>query len=173
MEAAAKARKLIDELKENERRLQRAGEQGALEERTFLRAQAEALERFHQTEQALQAWRLLAQQYPTTPEGRKAADAVRRLTGAVAATPFLGAGFEGESAVVERVLPGGPADKAGLEPGDRLRTLAGKKVATLDDVRKALGSHKPGDKLKVELDRKGKALILTVEVGALPSEPQP
>src|SRR5207247_2377449 len=124
-------------------------EQGGAEERTFLSAQARSLEGFRQPGKALEAWKMLAEQHPFSEEGRKAKDAIRRLTGAVAGQPYLGLSFVGESATVEITAPGGPADKAGLQPGDKLRNLNDFRIASLADVRRALDKIKPGDKLRL------------------------
>ena len=168
-ESAQKAKKLLAGLNEDARRLRLVEEQGGQEERTVLQAQAQALERFGQAEQAVSVWKELAKQHPDSPEGRKAAAAVRRLGQVLGALPYLGVGFAGQSAVVEQVVAGGPADRAGVRPGDRFRTLEGKKVPNLEGLQRALQSVKPGDKVKLEVDRRGKALTLTVQVGARPS----
>jgi hypothetical protein len=80
-EASARARKRLLEVREDEKLLERVAEQGGADERHFLRAQARALERFGATAKALEAWRLLLKLHPDTPEGRQAAEAVRRLQG--------------------------------------------------------------------------------------------
>jgi len=155
-------------LKNDAKHLRLAGEQGGQEKRTVLQAQAKALDRFGQTVDALRQWKALAQRHPDTPEGRKAVEEVRRLTKVLSARPYLGIGFAGESAVVDKVVPDGPADRAGVQPGDRLRMLGETRVQTFADLRRALEKIKPGDKVKLEVERKGKAVTLTVEVGSPP-----
>ncbi|MBI1915227.1 MAG: PDZ domain-containing protein [Planctomycetes bacterium] len=168
-EVAEKARKRLAELKEDAKRLRLAGEQGGKEERSVLQAQAKALDRFGQTAAALRAWKALAQQHPDTPEGRKAVEEARRLAKVLSARPYLGISFAGESAVVDKVVPDGPADRAGVQPGDRLRALGAAKLQTFADLRRALEKVKPGDKVKLEVERKDKRLTLTVEVGSPPT----
>ena len=80
--------------------------------------------------------------------------------------PYLGVGFAPNSTLITSVVPKGPADKADLMPGDKLLKLDGAKVATLEQVRQALGKHKPGDKIDVEVQRGGKALTIHVEIGS-------
>ena len=167
-EPALKARKLLEGIQGDERRLRLIGEQGGKDERTFLQAQARAWENFGRTATALRLWTLLAERHPDSPEGRKAREQVQRLEKVRGATPYLGISFAGESAVVEEVLPGGPAHRGGIRAGDRVRTLGGKKVSDLAGLRRALEGVKPGDKVKVEVDRKGTALTLTVAVGSPP-----
>ncbi len=169
-ESGTKARKLLDALKEDGKKLEAAGEQGGQEERTYLKAQAQALERLGQTAKALEAWKLLAEQHPFSEEGRKALVEVRRLTGVVAATPYLGIGLAGESATVDRVAPGGPADRAGVQTGDRLRQFNDTRINSLSDLRRALETVKPGDKVKLLVERKGKMLTLMVDVSGPPEK---
>jgi dienelactone hydrolase len=168
-ESGKKARKLLDELKEDERRLKLAGEQGGQDERTFLMAQAEALGRFGKTAAALQAWKMLAEQHPFSAEGRKAQAEVRRLAGAAANKPYLGIAFSGGSTLIDKVIPGGPGDKAGLKPGDRLRNVDTTRITDLTDLRGIIDKIKPGDKVSLTVERKGQMLTVSVEVGTMPT----
>ncbi len=169
IEEAEKARKRLAEVKEDPKRQRLADEQGGKETRTLLQARGKALDRFGQTVAALREWKALAQQYPDTPEGRKAAEEVRRLAKVLATRPYLGISFAGESVVVDKVVSDGPADRAGVQPGDRLRALGAVKLQTFADLRRALEKLKPGDKVKLEVERKDKTLTLTVEVGSPPA----
>jgi dienelactone hydrolase len=80
-DAASRAGKLLKEIQEDAKLLERIEEQGGADERHTLRAQARGLERFGQKAKALEAWQLLLKLHPDTPEGRQAADAIRRLRG--------------------------------------------------------------------------------------------
>jgi dienelactone hydrolase len=163
-EAAEKARKMSEDLQADPKRVALLAEQGGKEERRTLTAQARALERFGELRKALRAWDLLAEHYPDTEEGRKAAAEAKRL----AATPYLGVAFAGDTAAVAEVVPKGPADKGGVRPGDVLVALAEVKIGSAADVRRALQQHKAGEKVSLEVQRGGKPLALTVEFGALP-----
>ena len=144
----------------------RAGRQGGADRPA---GEARAWENFGKTATALRLWTLLAEQHPDSPEGRKAHEQVQRLEKVRGTTPYLGISFAGETAIVEKVLPGGPATRvAAYEVGDRVRTLGGKKVGNLTGLRRALEGVKPGDKVKLEVDRQGTRLTLTVAVGAPP-----
>ncbi len=162
--AGDRARKLLQEIKADPKRLALLEKQGGREERRMLTAQAQALERYGDSARALQAWRLLLENHPDTPEGKTAAVGVRRLTTA----PYLGVGFKGETATIEQVAPGSPAAQAGLQPGDAIVRLAGTRVASLPDVRRVLQLQQVGDKVMVAVQRNGKPLELTVELGVLP-----
>jgi len=52
-------------------------------------------------------------------------------------------------AVIADVLPGSPAKKAGIEPGDRLLMLGTKRVATSFDVGPALSSSFAGETVEI------------------------
>jgi serine protease DegQ len=47
--------------------------------------------------------------------------------------------------VVLDVVGGGPADKAGMRPGDVITALDGRQLATVEDFLAALRPHRPGD----------------------------
>ena len=51
---------------------------------------------------------------------------------------------------VDNVLAGGPADRAGLSPGDIITKIDGKRVATPSGVARILLQRTPGDTIKLE-----------------------
>ncbi len=118
---------------------------------------------------ALRAWDALAAAHADTPEGKKASEEVKRLTTALAATPYLGLTVDGEF-VVKTVAPGGPAAAAGVKVGDRLAKLGATMPATTDDLRRALQALKPGDKISVDVLREGAPVTLELAVGAPPGK---
>lgn len=68
-----------------------------------------------------------------------------------------------EGVMVERVLPGSPAEKAGMEEFDVIIALDGKEVEDVLDLRKHLYEEKKiGDKLKVTFYRNGKKEETTI-----------
>jgi putative serine protease PepD len=81
-----------------------------------------------------------------------------------------GPAVTGTGAVVGSVLPGGPADDAGLRAGDRILSVGGTKVSSPDDVASAVLKAKPGDEIKVGVQRSGDAQTLTVKLGTRPSQ---
>ena len=101
--------------------------------------------------------------------------------------PFLG--IRGRAAkdgvLVEAVPPGTPAARAGLRGGDRealderdgsvvllggdvLTRIGGRPVADMDDVHTLLGKRRPGQKVALELERDGKTLTVSAELGERP-----
>jgi hypothetical protein len=168
-QASEKARELLDTIQADPRQAARVAEQGGAEERRTLTAQAEALERFGERQRALEAWQLLAEQHPTAAEGLKAAQEARRLRRLLAATPYLGVAFGGNSARVSEVVPKGPADVAGIEAGDVVVRLGRTKIAAGQDVRRALAGHTPGERVEVELRRGVQVLTVNVVIGSVPT----
>jgi serine protease Do len=72
---------------------------------------------------------------------------------------------ERRGALVAVVNPNGPADKAGLEPGDIVLEFNGKSVRNRDDLVSSVVSTKPGSTVPVKVlrDKQERTLNLTVE----------
>jgi len=70
-----------------------------------------------------------------------------------------------EGALVSSLEKGGPAEKAGLKPGDIVRKVDGKPVVSAGDLPAALGMRSPGDRVKLEIWRDGKPLTVTAHLG--------
>ena len=60
------------------------------------------------------------------------------------------------------VIPGSPAEKAGLAGGDVVLRLGAKKILNLQDMQYALTSHRPGDVVELEYARDGKVSVVQV-----------
>jgi hypothetical protein len=169
-EPAEKARVLLKTIADDPRRARLIAEQGGAEERQLLAAQARALEKFGEMRAALKAWDLLAKNHQDTDEGKRAAEQGKRIRAELASSPYLGITFDGASTTVQAVETKGPADHAGVQPGDKLARLGTTKVATLPELRTSMKAFKPGDSVEIEVQRKGKTLVLTAEVGKTPAE---
>jgi predicted esterase len=167
-DAARKAEGLVRDVEGDARLGEALAAQAAAEERRLLAAQARAVERLGDLRAALAVYEKLAAKHAASDEGKQAADAAKRLAAALAATPYLGAGFEDDGVTVQAVAPEGPAHRAGLRPGDLVTQLGATKVASLADLRRALAALKPGDKTTVEVRRDGRSVTLTVELTAPP-----
>ncbi len=60
-----------------------------------------------------------------------------------------------EGALVSNVEKGGPADKAGLQPGDVIRKVNGQAVISSGDLPAVISMAAPGDTVKLEIWRQG------------------
>jgi hypothetical protein len=80
--------------------------------------------------------------------------------------PFLGTvpDFEhqGEGYALAGVVPGGPAEKAGLRAGDVIVQFDGQPIRSLTDIEAALRKHKPGDKVRLVARRNGQQVEVEV-----------
>ena len=70
--------------------------------------------------------------------------------------------------LITGVLNGGPADKAGMKPGDVLTQVNGQKVDDVVTLLNRIAQTAPDDEAKVTLLRKGKEMTLQVQVGKRP-----
>jgi serine protease Do len=73
-------------------------------------------------------------------------------------------------ALVRSVEEGGPAAKAGVEPGDIITRFGGKKVEKFSDLPRLVGNTKPGTQSSLEVWRRGQAKTLSVNVAELEPE---
>jgi S1-C subfamily serine protease len=74
-------------------------------------------------------------------------------------------------AVVQQLVQGGPAEKAGLQPGDKITAIDDKQVLSSDDVSAAVNNLKPGQKAKLTVVRGGNRRTLNVQLGTRPDRP--
>ena len=70
--------------------------------------------------------------------------------------------------LISGVLTSGPADKAGMKPGDVLTQVNGQKVNDVVTLLNRIAQSNPGDEAKINLLRKGKEMSLKVQVGKRP-----
>jgi serine protease Do len=66
-----------------------------------------------------------------------------------------------DGAFVQSVLPGEPADKAGVKPGDTIVRVDNTSVKEVRDLIGYVSSRPPGSKVKLDVVRDGKDLVLT------------
>ena len=71
--------------------------------------------------------------------------------------------------VIEQVMPGGPADKAGLEEGDLIRAIGGTQTPNVDKLREVVAATAPGTQVEVSIVRAGREQKIKVTVGEQPS----
>ncbi|EFG64708.1 S1C family serine protease, partial [Streptomyces sp. SPB074] len=66
----------------------------------------------------------------------------------------------------DAVAPGGPADRAGLAPGDLVTAADGRPVTSAEDLIVRVRSHRPGDRLRLTWVRDGKEHRTTLTLDA-------
>ncbi|TKA08604.1 S1C family serine protease [Actinacidiphila oryziradicis] len=96
----------------------------------------------------------------------KVTESGRAALGIVGRT-VLNADFEPAGVAIVSVVPGGPADKAGLRAGDIITKVGTTAVTTIQSLSEALVAYTPGNKVKVTYERDGKTATVTVALGKL------
>ncbi|MDC0073284.1 DegQ family serine endoprotease [Alphaproteobacteria bacterium] len=89
---------------------------------------------------------------------------IQTVTEEIAESLSLGSA---RGALISRVEKGGPASLSGLIAGDIILEFAGKKVETMRQLPRIVADTKIGERVKVEIWRKGRKKTLTVLVGEL------
>jgi serine protease Do len=77
----------------------------------------------------------------------------------------VGLGGEDESVFVQSLTPGSAADKAGLKVGDRIKSIDGKAVRSVNEVVATVGSHVPGRKIVLLILREDKEQQIAATLG--------
>ncbi|MNJ99575.1 putative periplasmic serine endoprotease DegP-like precursor [compost metagenome] len=89
-------------------------------------------------------------------------------------TPELAESFglkKSTGAIIAGVLKGGPADKAGMQPGDILVSVEGKAITDMADMLNQIAQLSPGTKAKVVVLRRNQENTLNITVGVRPKAP--
>jgi len=90
-------------------------------------------------------------------------------------TPELAESFglgRSSGAIIAGVVRGGPADRAGMRPGDILVAVGGKTVANTGEMLNLIAQLEPGEKTPMRVLRKNRESTLDVTVGKRPRPPQ-
>lgn len=89
--------------------------------------------------------------------------------------PYLGVRLEydgdSDGLTVRAVIPGSPAEAAGVLAGDVLVSIDGTELSGLESLRTVAQEHAPGDTVSVTVDRDGSAVTLSVELGSQADRP--
>ena len=86
-------------------------------------------------------------------------------------TPELAESFgltQKAGAIIAGVLKGGPADRAGIRPGDILTAVDGKPIADTTDMLNLIAQLAPGKNTKITVQRKQQQSVIEVQVGKRP-----
>ena len=76
----------------------------------------------------------------------------------------------GGGAEVQTVVPGGPAERADLRPGDVIKKVDGRDVKDPTDVSAIVTAHRPGDEVEVEVDRSGQRVTVKAKLEKRPEK---
>ncbi|ADG16853.1 serine protease DegQ [Paraburkholderia atlantica] len=90
-------------------------------------------------------------------------------------TPEIAESFgldQKSGAIVAGVLKSGPADRAGIRPGDILTSVNGQVITDTTRLLNVIAQIKPGTPAKVHLVRKGHQIDLDVMIGKRPPPPK-
>ncbi|WP_298991442.1 S1C family serine protease [uncultured Pseudokineococcus sp.] len=77
---------------------------------------------------------------------------------------------QGRTSVGEAVVPGGPADTAGVEPGDVITAIDDQLVTAPDELIVAIRARTPGEEVVLTVQRGRDAVEVPVVLGSEPSE---
>jgi putative serine protease PepD len=100
------------------------------------------------------------------PELKKG-QAIARAWLGLSSQPVSG-GFGSGGAQVGDVTANGPAEQAGIQPGDVITKIDGKTIHNPDDVSAVVTTHRPGDVIPVTVVRGGSVTILHAKLGTRP-----
>lgn len=90
--------------------------------------------------------------------------------------PIVGVVIQGDGVTLGEVTPGGPADLAGIEPGDVVLGYDGQRWQSAPDIIGLLAGYAPGDTLNLLIQRGEQELEIPILLGAHPTrvrQPEP
>lgn len=77
---------------------------------------------------------------------------------------------EGERVTIGEVVPGSPADEAGLSSGDVIVAIDGTDITTFEELSEAIQSYSPGDTVTLTIESDGESSDVTVTLAERPEE---
>jgi putative serine protease PepD len=86
----------------------------------------------------------------------------------VEAAADVSGGIAPAGAEIANVTAGGPAEAAGLQPGDIITAIDGKAIDSFDQVSEIVNQHTVGDEIDVRVDRGGGSRSFHVKLGTRP-----
>src|ERR1041384_5444529 len=77
---------------------------------------------------------------------------------------------DNEHPVVAEVIAGSPADKAGLQKGDRILAVDDQATDKVDGLVELIRGKKPGQRVRLKLSRNGTEMTVLVKLGERPKD---
>ena len=74
--------------------------------------------------------------------------------------------------LVTEVVAGSGAQKGGVKVNDVIEKVNGEKVTVFNDLRLQIAQHRPGEKIDVTVQRRGKSIDLEIELSSFEKAPQ-
>lgn len=75
-----------------------------------------------------------------------------------------------EGVMISAITENGPAEKAGLEPGDIVIKIDNKKIRNFTELSTRVGSTEPGTELSFTVNREGREVVKKVVLGEFPED---
>lgn len=76
-----------------------------------------------------------------------------------------------EGAIIGSIVPGGPADKAGIQPADIILTFDGERIEEMRELPRVVANTPIGKNVKVRLLRNGEAVVVELKTEELEDTP--
>jgi putative serine protease PepD len=98
---------------------------------------------------------------------RKGGTIRRAYLGVQTSSPDPGRG--GTGAQVASVVPSGPASRGGIQVGDVIKSIGGKRIVDSTQLSVIVSAKTPGDQVSIVVDRNGTTRTLQVTLGTRPA----
>ncbi|HVL79127.1 MAG TPA: RIP metalloprotease RseP [Sphingomicrobium sp.] len=84
---------------------------------------------------------------------------------------FAAFGVPSSPPVVGQVQPGSAAHQVGIQPGDRIESIAGRNMASFEDIRRYV-ALRPAETVQIEVERDGRTLRFETSLGSREEQDQ-
>ncbi len=95
-----------------------------------------------------------------------------RVTPEAPGSQQLPQGGAGSGVLVQDVVANSPAEQAGIQPGDMILQVNGTQIGGTRPLAEFLTQFKPGDRVRLTVERGGATRTVTVTLGSAPANPQ-